>query len=103
MLALSFILLACASPPSVSPVSAAKAEEPVAVMPPPCYELNEMVLSGQEWRKGPHNAYLPYKRIVVPIRTFVPRGHCWELTAEGQFHFVPDFCSTPPSMRALCN
>ena len=74
-----------------------------ALTPPPGYELHETLICMLERRKGPNNLDLPPKTFSIPIRMFIPRDRCAELSADSQLRAVPGDCPIYPPKVTSCN
>lgn len=104
VLAVPALLLACAAPPtSPGPGPGVAAKDWTAVAPPPGHELHETVLCGAERRKGPNGMGPPDKTFTVPLRMFVPKARCLELSAGGLLRVTPGHFSALPPKVTSCN
>jgi hypothetical protein len=103
ILSLPVLQLACSALPQAHRVPEVVESQVEAVTPPPGHELYETLICMNEVRTDANNVALPPKTVTIPVRMWVPRDRCLELSPDGQLRVVAGDCPVYPAKVTSCN
>jgi hypothetical protein len=97
ILTLPMLQLACSALPQAHRVPEVVESKMEAVTPPPGHELYETLICMKEVRTDANNVALPPKTVTIPVRMWVPRDRCLELSPDGHLRVVAGDCPVYPA------